>query len=96
MCFACWLEGRSDREIAGGLFIGQRTVETHVSNLLAKLGVRNRAEATALAVREASSEHVPGSMPDRYPRLCDTSRQSPTGAIGNLADVQGPATRQDG
>jgi DNA-binding NarL/FixJ family response regulator len=46
------VEGRSDREIADLLFIGQRTVETHVSNLLAKLGVRNRAEATAFAVRE--------------------------------------------
>jgi non-specific serine/threonine protein kinase len=44
-------QGKSDREIADSLFIGIRTVETHVSNLLGKLGVRNRAEATALAVR---------------------------------------------
>ncbi len=45
------VQGRSDKEIAEALFIGLRTVETHVSNALAKLGVRNRAEATALAVR---------------------------------------------
>jgi predicted ATPase/DNA-binding CsgD family transcriptional regulator len=44
--------GRSDREIAETLFIGQRTVQTHVSNLLAKLGVHNRAEAAVAAVRE--------------------------------------------
>jgi DNA-binding NarL/FixJ family response regulator len=45
-------QGKSDREIAETLFIGTRTVETHVSNLLGKLGAQNRAEAAALAVRE--------------------------------------------
>jgi non-specific serine/threonine protein kinase len=44
-------EGRSDREIAEALFIGTRTVQTHVANLFAKLGVHTRAEAAAVAVR---------------------------------------------
>ena len=44
-------EGRSDREIAEALFIGARTVQTHVANLFAKLGVNARAEAAAVAVR---------------------------------------------
>ena len=46
------VQGKSDREIADALFIGTRTVETHVSNLIAKLGASNRTEAATLATRE--------------------------------------------
>lgn len=38
-------EGLTDREIAGSLTVSPRTVETHVSSVLHKLGARNRAEA---------------------------------------------------
>jgi two-component system nitrate/nitrite response regulator NarL len=45
-------DGLTDREIAQALVISPRTVETHVSNILHKLGVRKRAEA-AQRYREA-------------------------------------------
>jgi DNA-binding CsgD family transcriptional regulator len=44
-------QGHSDKEIAAVLFIGTRTVQTHVGNLFAKLGVNGRTEAAAVAVR---------------------------------------------
>lgn len=43
--------GRSNREIASALDIGDETVKTHVAHLLAKLGVENRAQATVQALK---------------------------------------------
>ena len=43
--------GRSNREIAGELFISIKTASVHVSNILAKLGVTGRGEAAAAAHR---------------------------------------------
>jgi DNA-binding NarL/FixJ family response regulator len=44
-------EGAANDEIAGQLFISPRTVETHVQNVLRKLGVHSKLEAVALATR---------------------------------------------
>jgi DNA-binding CsgD family transcriptional regulator len=45
--------GKSNREIADVLSLSDRTVETHIAALFAKLGVRSRTELAALSVRRA-------------------------------------------
>ena len=57
--------GVSNREIAETLLISPRTVDHHVGNVLAKLGVRNRTEL-AFAIRGATSV---GSPPDDSVRV---------------------------
>jgi DNA-binding NarL/FixJ family response regulator len=44
-------QGLHNSEIAGRLFVTERTVKFHVSSILAKLGADNRTEAVALAAR---------------------------------------------
>jgi DNA-binding NarL/FixJ family response regulator len=43
--------GRSNREIARGLSLSEKTVKTHVSAILTKLGVQDRTQAALRAVR---------------------------------------------
>ncbi|KFI05017.1 response regulator transcription factor [Bacillus spizizenii] len=43
--------GKSNKEIAAALFISEKTVKTHVSNLLAKLEVADRTQAALFAVK---------------------------------------------
>jgi DNA-binding NarL/FixJ family response regulator len=43
--------GRSNREIARELHVSEKTVKTHVSAVLAKLGVQDRTQAALYAVR---------------------------------------------
>jgi DNA-binding NarL/FixJ family response regulator len=52
-------EGATNPEIAAVTFVSRKTVERHVSNILAKLGLRNRAELAAL-VGEQMEHGVPG------------------------------------
>ena len=44
-------DGRSNREIATALFLAEGTVKNHVTNVLGKLGARDRTDAVLRAVR---------------------------------------------
>jgi DNA-binding NarL/FixJ family response regulator len=45
------VSGNSNKEIASALFISEATVKTHVNNLLSKLGVSDRTQATTTALQ---------------------------------------------
>jgi len=45
------VDGRTNAEIAAKLYLSERTVHRHVSNILTKLGVRSRTAAAILAVQ---------------------------------------------
>ena len=51
-------EGKTNREIAKALFLGEGTVRNYVSSILSKLGVNNRAEAAAYAVEHNLREYI--------------------------------------
>ncbi|MFE3584897.1 ATP-binding protein [Streptomyces vinaceus] len=57
-------QGRSNPEIATALFLSARTVQTHVSHILAKLQVRSRAAVAAqAAARRSGPQAAPGPTP---------------------------------
>jgi DNA-binding NarL/FixJ family response regulator len=49
-------QGKSNREIARALVVSEKTVKTHVSNILMKLGLQDRTQAALYAVRRGLTD----------------------------------------
>ena len=64
-------EGKSNRQIAADLGVGENTVRTHVSSILAKLGVQSRTQAAlyaaqiGLATLDRAGAAAPGAASER-------------------------------
>jgi two-component system response regulator DevR len=56
--------GMTNRQIAVKLYLGEGTVRNYVSSVLAKIGVSNRAEAAAYAVKHNIDEIIPPPADD--------------------------------
>lgn len=54
-------EGKSNAEIAAELFVSPATVKTHINNLFAKIGVRDRAQAVRYAFRHKIERNSGGA-----------------------------------
>jgi DNA-binding NarL/FixJ family response regulator len=51
-------EGKTNREIADALYLGEGTVRNYVSSILSKLALSNRTEAAAYAVKHNLKEFI--------------------------------------
>ena len=51
-------EGKTNREIAKSLYLGEGTVRNYVSSILSKLNLTNRAEAAAYAVQHGLKDYM--------------------------------------
>jgi DNA-binding NarL/FixJ family response regulator len=56
-------DGKANKEIAAALGLSERTVRTHVSSILGKLGVSSRTQAALWAAREGLVDLGPGASP---------------------------------
>jgi NarL family two-component system response regulator LiaR len=51
----CLAKGLSNQEIGDTLFISEKTVKTHVSNILSKLNLTDRTRAAIYAIKKGIS-----------------------------------------
>ena len=94
--------GSSNRAIAESLGLSERTVETHVQNLLSRLGFHSRAQIAAWAAAEAGSLERPSRRAGQYvgaipvPPSVDSTMAGRHRSSRVGADERRPAPRQIG
>ncbi|MFX3673758.1 MAG: response regulator [Paenisporosarcina sp.] len=49
-------KGKSNREIASSLFVSEKTIKTHISNIFSKLHVQDRTQAALYAVKHGLTD----------------------------------------
>ncbi|HEY6040969.1 MAG TPA: response regulator transcription factor, partial [Anaerolineae bacterium] len=52
------VEGKTNREIAGLIFLSERTVRNYIGTILHKLGVGTRSQAVVYAVKHRIQDHL--------------------------------------
>jgi DNA-binding NarL/FixJ family response regulator len=85
------VSGVSVKQTARALGIAVKTVENTQSRLYRRLGVRNRAQAVAVAIAEGLVPATPDSRPDRRPHSCPDRRGDST---GDSAGAESPSARE--
>lgn len=56
-------KGQTNKEIAGEIFLSEKTVRNYVSSILSKLNLKTRSEAAAYAVRHNINDYLPADPP---------------------------------
>src|SRR4029079_5697001 len=79
-------EGRSTREIAGRLYLSEKTVKAHLAAIFRKLGVTNRTQAAMMAVQMGVGP-VPGALLSEQEGGCRSR-----GSTGWGSGLAGPGT----
>ena len=76
MCCGWSRPATTNKAIAAELVLSERTIDRHVSNILAKLRVPSRAAATAFGYEHSSSDSSPGvtTHPGRGRKLGGSGR----------------------
>lgn len=59
----CIARGKSNKEIGAALYISEKTVKTHVGNILGKLGLADRTQAALYAVKRGLDATAGGARP---------------------------------
>lgn len=80
-------QGLTNGEIAEQLHLAEKTVRNYVSNVLTKLGMKNRTQAAVYVARATTRRSGGAAPPDRGPGSAASQRALREGGTGSLSDA---------